>query len=105
MDPAAYHVVYVDNRLGDDLDGKHIHKFRLGPHDGARVSHVDSRELRNLEHDDLINRQTEEVRHNIRSILLAFSGGTSREFGTVASLSVCLALLQWISVFESEDRE
>lgn len=88
MDPAAYHVVYVDNRLGDDLDGKHIHKSRLGPHDGTRVGHVDSWEYRNSEHDELINRQTEEVRHNIKSILLAFSGGTLLGIGTVASLSV-----------------
>ena len=104
MDPAAYHVVYVDSRLGDDLDGKHIHKSRLGPHDGTRVSHIDSWELRNSEHDDLINGQTEEVRHNIRSILLAFSGGTSREIGTVASLSGRLALISWLSVCENEDR-
>lgn len=90
MDPAAYHVVYVDNRLGGDLDGKHIHKSRLRPHDGTRTSHVDSWELRNSEHDDLINRQTEEVRHNIRSILLAFSGGTSQEIGMVASFPLTL---------------
>lgn len=96
MDPAAYHVVYVDNRLDDDLDGKHIHKSRLGPHDGTRLGHVDSWELRNSEHYELISRQAEEVRHNIKSILLAFSGGTSLEIETVASLSVRLALIEWI---------
>ena len=104
MDPAAYHVVYVDNRLGDDLDGKHIHKARHGPHDGTRVTQVDSWELRNSEYDELINRQTEEVRHNIKSLLLAFSGGTSLEIGTVASHSVLLALMELISGFVSEDR-
>lgn len=93
MDPAAYHVVYVDNRLGDDLDGKHIHKSRLGPPAGTRVSHVDSWELWNSEHDDSMNRQTEEVLHNIKSILLAFSGGTLLEIETVASFPVRLALI------------
>lgn len=86
MDPAAYHVVYVDNRLGDDLDGKHIHKSRLGPDDGTRASHVDPWDFRNSEHDDLMNCQIEEVRHNIKSILMAFSGGTSRELRMIASL-------------------
>ena len=86
MDPAAYHVVYVDSRLDDDLDGKHIHKSRLGPHDGTRVTHVDSWELQNSEYHDLITRQAEEVRHNIKSILLAFSGGTSLNIAVVASL-------------------
>lgn len=86
MDPAAYHVVYVDNRLDDDLDGKHIHKSRLGPHDGMRVNHVDSWDLQNSEYYELITRQADEVRHNIISILLAFSGGTSLNIAMVASL-------------------
>lgn len=83
MDPAAHHVVYVDNRLDDDLDGKYIHKSRLGPHDGTRLNQH-STDLRNSDQFELLLRQGEEVRHNIKSILSAFSGGTLRENGGVA---------------------
>jgi hypothetical protein len=96
MDPAAYHVVYVDNRLDDDLDGKYLHKSRLGPHDGTRLDQLDSSELRNSDQFDLIIRQGEEVRHNIKSILSAFSGGTLREKRIVKSFCTWLAHTQSI---------
>ena len=35
MDHAAYHILYVDNRANDDLDGKYIHKTRFVPLVGA----------------------------------------------------------------------
>lgn len=76
MDPADYHVVYVDNRVHDDLDGKYIHKSRLGPKDGTGSPRHDSWEDQNLEYFELIVRQDEEVRNNLNTILSAFNAGT-----------------------------
>ena len=76
MDHAAYHVVYVDNRANHDLDGKYIHKSRLRPQDATKASRPDLREDRTSEYFELILRQIEEVRNNIRSILSTFNGGT-----------------------------
>lgn len=76
MDHAAYHVVYVDNRANDDLDGKYIHKSRLRPQDAAKASKQDLWEDRNSEYLEQILRQVEEVRNNIKSILSIYDGGT-----------------------------
>jgi hypothetical protein len=96
MDPAAYHVVYVDNRLDDDLDGKHIHKVHLGPHDSTMVNQIDPWELRTSEDYELIMRQDDEVRHNIKSILLTFSGGTSLALGGRGESFTRLAQARWL---------
>lgn len=76
MDHAAYHVVYVDNRANDDLDGKYIHSSRLRPQDAAKASKQDLWEDRNSEYLEQILRQIEEVRNNIKSILSIYDGGT-----------------------------
>lgn len=76
MDHAAYHVLYVDNRANDDLDGKYIHKSRLGSQDGPKAGRPDLWEERNSEYFELILRQIEEIRNNIKSILSMYNGGT-----------------------------
>lgn len=77
MDHAAYHIVYVDNRANGDLDGKYIHKTRVGPLDGADWENKDSRDSRSSEYVEMILPQVEEVRNNISSILTHFDGGMS----------------------------
>ncbi|MCJ1470773.1 3',5'-cyclic-nucleotide phosphodiesterase [Pseudocyphellaria aurata] len=74
MDHAAYHIVYVDNRANNDLDGKYIHKTRVGPLDGADRENKDSRGSRSSEYVEMILPQVEEVRNNISSILTHFDG-------------------------------
>lgn len=76
MDHAAYHVVYVDNRANNDLDGKYIHKSRPRPQDVAKAGRQDSWDDRNSEYLEQILCQIEEVRNNIKSILSIYNGGT-----------------------------
>lgn len=90
MDHAAYHILYVDNRANDDLDGKYIHKTKFGPLDGADRGNKDSRGSRSLEYVEMILPQVEEVRNNISSILSHFEGGMS--FNLRDGLRPCQAL-------------
>lgn len=77
MDHAAYHIVYVDNRANDDLNGKYIQKTRFGALSGAELGNKDSRDSRSSEYVEMILQQVEEVRNNISSILSHFDGGMS----------------------------
>lgn len=77
MDHAAYHIVYVDNRANDDLDGKYIHKTRFGAFDGANRENKDLWDSRSPEYVEMILPQVDEVRNNITSILSHFDGGMS----------------------------
>ncbi len=76
MDHAAYHVVYVDNRANNDLDGKYLQRRRPGSPDGSELGRKESWEYRGSEYVELILMQIEEVRDNIKSILSNFNGGT-----------------------------
>lgn len=73
MDHAAYHVVYVDNRANNDLDGRYIQKTRYS--DGSELGKNDIWEFRGSEYVELILTQIEEVRDNIKCILSNFNGG------------------------------
>lgn len=77
MDHAAYHVVYVDNRANNDINGKHIQKSLPASSDGPERGKRDAWEYRSSEYVELILPQHQEVRANIRSILSSFDGGTS----------------------------
>ena len=76
MDHAAYHVIYVDNRTHDDLDGKRIHKSQLEPYYQAKLRSQESWKERSSDVAELVLRQIEEVRSNIRVILSTFNEGT-----------------------------
>lgn len=75
MDHAAYHVVYVDNRANNDLDGTYIQKPRPEYSDGSELGSNDTWEFRGSEYVELIMSQIEEVRDNIKCILSNFNGG------------------------------
>lgn len=77
MDHAAYHIVYVDNRANDDLDGKYIRKTRFGLLDGPDWGNKELWDSRSSEYVEMILPQVEEVRNNISSILSHFEGGMS----------------------------
>lgn len=75
MDHAAYHVVYVDNRANNDLDGRYIQKPRPEYSDGSELGKNDTWEFPASEYVELILTQIEEVRNNIKCILSNFNGG------------------------------
>lgn len=75
MDHAAYHVVYVDNRANNDLDGRYIQKPRPEYSDGSELGKNDTWEFRGSDYIELILTQIEEVRDNIKCILSNFNGG------------------------------
>lgn len=75
MDHAAYHVVYVDNRANNYLDGRYIQKPRPWSSDGSEVGKNETWEFRGSEYVELILTQIEEVRDNIKCILSNFNGG------------------------------
>ena len=76
MEYADYHVVYVDNRMSQDLDGK------LLQNSVPNQSNIRKREDWEEQNPDLvtiIGKATAEVRSNLRSLLSVFHGGTSSE--------------------------
>ena len=75
MDHAAYHVVYVDNRANNDLDGRYIQKPRPEYSDGSELGKNDTWEFPGSEYVELILTQIEEVRENNKWILSKFNGG------------------------------
>lgn len=72
MDHAAFHVVYVDERATQDLDGKYVQKPALEPPSSAGSRSVERPKDRMSE---ILLREVENIRHNIRSILAVFDGG------------------------------
>lgn len=74
MDHAAYHVVYVDKRVSQDLDGKHLQKN--GP-DVIKLRKQGSWVDRKPDCFDIILTEDAEVRNNLKSVLTNFNGGTS----------------------------
>lgn len=74
MDHAAYHVIYVDKRVSQDLDGKHLQKS--GP-DVSKIRKRGSWVDRKPDCFDIILTEDAEVRNNLKSILATFDGGMS----------------------------
>lgn len=77
MDYAEYHIVYVDNRVSRDLDGKLVQKSESERADGAKDSGLHMWEDRHPECLKAIIGEIEEVRSNLKSLLSVFNGGTS----------------------------
>lgn len=77
MDYADYHVVYVDNRVSRDLDGKLVQNSESSRSDGEKHYGEDSWEDQNPECLKAILGEIEEVRSNLKSLLSVFNGGTS----------------------------
>ena len=77
MDHAEYHIVYVDNRVSRDLDGKLVQKSESSCADGAKSNSEHMWEDRNPECLKAILGEIEEVRNNLKSILSMFNGGMS----------------------------
>ena len=77
MDHAEYHIVYVDNRVSQDLDGKLVQKSELSRSDGAHRYSDQMWEDRNPECLKAILGEIEEVRSNLKSLLSLFNGGMS----------------------------
>lgn len=72
MEYADYHVIYVDNRVSQDLDGKLIQRSAT-----ANVRKATSWNDSASEYLDSILGEIEEVRSNLRSLLSVFNGGAS----------------------------
>ena len=77
MDYAEYHVVYVDNRVSQDLDGKLVQKSESSRSDQANSYSDQQWEDRNPECLKVILGEVEEVRGNLKSILSVFNAGSS----------------------------
>ena len=74
MEYADYHVVYVDNRVSQDLDG------RLLQNSEPNQSNIRRRETWEEQNPTLVTTiggELAEVRSNLRSLLSVFNGGTS----------------------------
>ena len=75
MEHADYHVVYVDNRVSRNLDGKLIQNSLSHSSQGASISHDETWDDRNPECLKSILGEIEEVRSNLRNLLSVFNGG------------------------------
>lgn len=76
MDYAEYHIVYVDNRVSRDLNGKLVQKSESSRLDRANNYSEDLWEDQNPECLKAILGELEEVRSNLKSLLSVFNGGT-----------------------------
>ena len=77
MDHAEYHIVYVDNRVSQDLDGKLVQKSESSRSVGPNNYSDHKWEDRNPECLKAILGEIEEVRNNLKSLLSVFNGGMS----------------------------
>lgn len=75
MEYADYHVVYVDNRVSRDLDGKLIQNSSPDHSQEENVHRDSSWDDRNSECLESILGEIEEVRSNLKSLLSVFNGG------------------------------
>lgn len=75
MEHADYHVVYVDNRISRDLDGRLIQKAVSNRSDGAGSWNEGSWEDRNPDYLKSVLGEIEEVRSNLKSLLSVFNRG------------------------------
>ena len=77
MDHAQYHIVYVDARISQDLDGRLVQKSESSRSDGANKYSEHLWEERNPECLKAILGEIEEVRSNLKRLLSVFNGGMS----------------------------
>ncbi len=89
MEYADYHVVYVDNRVSQDLDGKLIQNLSPDHSQNENLRNDSSGDDRTPECLRSILGEMEEVRSNLRSLLSVFNGGMSRH--PLYLISPCLA--------------
>lgn len=75
MEYADYHIVYVDNRISRDLDGKCIRRSEADRSQGAAFHNRGSWEDRNPDCLESILGEIEEVRSNLGNLLSVFNGG------------------------------
>lgn len=71
MDYAASHVLYVDNRVSGDLDGKHLQR----PSDDSQSGAHGRSDGASSESLQAILGEIEEVRTSLQNILSVFNGG------------------------------
>lgn len=81
MDHANYHVVYVDARIGADLDGKHLQKSASNPSDKTAGSEDTAWEQANADCLKAIINEVEDVRNNVKRLLRQFNGGMLAPWG------------------------
>lgn len=101
MDHAAYHVIYVDTRVSQALDGERIKDCGTNRSEGAKTLYEGSREDQLPECLTSISEELDEIQSNIQSLLAVFHEGRSLKmmffslmlsaFGQVGSLLLDLA--------------
>ena len=74
MEYADYHVVYVDNRVSQDLNGRLLQNSEPNQ---SNIRREITWEEQNPALVTTIGRELAEVRSNLRSLLSVFNGGTS----------------------------
>ena len=74
MEYADYHVVYVDNRVSQDLDGRLLQNSEPNQ---SNIRRGETWEEQNPTLVTTIGGELAEVRSNLRSLLSVFNGGTS----------------------------
>ena len=74
MEYADYHVVYVDNRVSQDLDGRLLQNSEL---DQSNIRKGETWEEQNPNLVTTIGGESAEVRSNLKSLLSVFNGGMS----------------------------
>lgn len=82
MDHAAYHVVYVDTRVSQGMDGKYIRDHSIARHEGAKTRQEEIREDEHSESLTLISKEMDEIRCNIETMIAVFHGGTFLQDGS-----------------------
>ena len=75
MDHAAYHVLYVDGRISQHLDGRYIQNEELGRGGGRETEELQKWEDRNPDCWKSILGEIEEIRVNLKRLLGHFEGG------------------------------
>ena len=74
MEYADYHVVYVDNRVSQDLDGRLL---QTSEPNQSNIRKGEKWEEQNSALVTTIGGESAEVRNNLRSLLSVFNAGTS----------------------------
>lgn len=75
MDHAAYHVLYVDSRISQQLDGRYIRSERPGHSGLTEAEQLQSWEGRSPDSLESILGEIEEIRINLERLLARFNGG------------------------------
>ena len=91
MEYADYHIIYVDNRMSQNLDGKLIQKSSTISRLGASQSDAEPSDDKSTEYLSSILGEIEEVRSNLRNLLSVFNGG-------MFTLPQCIRVLYALAV-------